>query len=229
MQAMASQPRSTGVPVDSDGVRIERGTRGRRVVGLAAVAAALVTAAALIAIVVIRMAPRERVPPGTNSEPMALEAPAPPPVARPEAPPVARPAPAPPANVVASAERPVRPAPPAKRPEAVLPSVVPPLIEVGEPGTGIQVFPPPGTKPIKRGIVVPDDFVLPPGYVRHYQSSDDGRQLPPILMFHPDFQPKGENGEVLPIPSDRVVPPEMAPPGMPVKILDLPAKPPASD
>ena len=78
MQAMASQPRSTGVPVDSDGVRIERGTRGWRVVGLVAVAAALIMVAALIAIVVIRMAPRERVPPGTNSEPLALEAPAPP-------------------------------------------------------------------------------------------------------------------------------------------------------
>ena len=52
---------------------------------------------------------------------------------------------------------------------------------------GIAAFPPPGTKPVKRGIVVPDDFVLPEGYVRHYQTTDEGQQLEPILMFHPDY------------------------------------------
>lgn len=94
--------------------------------------------------------------------------------------------------------------------------------------SGIAVFPPPGTKPIKRGIIVPEDFELPPGYVRHYQTTDDGRHLPPILMFHPDYQPLDERGEPIPLPEDRVVPPEMAPPDMPVQTLDDPDNAPSA-
>ena len=41
---------------------------------------------------------------------------------------------------------------------------------------------------------MPDDFELPEGYVRHYQTTDDGEQLPAILMFHPDYQFVDENG-----------------------------------
>ena len=85
---------------------------------------------------------------------------------------------------------------------------------------GMAVFPPPGTKPIKRGIVVPDDFELPPGYVRHYQTTDDGRRLPPILMFHPDYAGVDAHGNPVVVPEDRIVPPEMAPPGLPVETLD---------
>jgi hypothetical protein len=88
--------------------------------------------------------------------------------------------------------------------------------------TGIAVFPPQGTKPILRGIIVPDDAELPPGYVRHYQATYDGRQLPPILMFHPDYHPVDANGAPIPLPEDRVVPPDMAPPGMPIQMLDIP-------
>lgn len=88
--------------------------------------------------------------------------------------------------------------------------------------SGIALFPPMGTDPIKRGILVPDDFELPPGYVRHHQVTDDGQPLPPILMFHPDFQPVDEHGEPLPIPADRVVPPDMAPPGLAVEMLEVP-------
>jgi hypothetical protein len=95
---------------------------------------------------------------------------------------------------------------------------------MGEQPSGIQLFPPPGTKPIKRGIVVPEDFELPPGYVRHYQTTDEGYQLPAILMFHPDYQPLDERGEPIPLPENRVVPPEMAPPGMPAQTLDVPEK-----
>jgi len=86
---------------------------------------------------------------------------------------------------------------------------------------GTNVFPPPGTKSIKRGIVVPDDFELPPGYVRHYQTTDDGRRLPAILLFHPDYRPRDANGKPIPLPKDRVVPPEMAPPGLPIRMLDV--------
>lgn len=88
--------------------------------------------------------------------------------------------------------------------------------------SGIALFPPPGTDPIKPGIVVPDDFELPPGFVRHYQTTDDGKPLPAILMFHPDYAPVDAHGEKIALPADRVVPPEMAPPGLPHKMLDVP-------
>lgn len=92
----------------------------------------------------------------------------------------------------------------------------------GEDLQGIWAFPPAGTKPALPGIVVPDDFELPPGYVRHYQSTDDGQALQPILMYHPDHAPSGEDGRPLQDPEDLVVPPEDAPAGIPVVILDVP-------
>jgi hypothetical protein len=85
---------------------------------------------------------------------------------------------------------------------------------------GISAFPPPGTKPIKRGVVVPDDYELPEGYVRHYQTTDDGRPLPPILMFHPDFAGVDADGNPLVVPEDRIVPPELAPAGLQPRTLD---------
>jgi hypothetical protein len=85
---------------------------------------------------------------------------------------------------------------------------------------GLEAMPPPGSKPIKQGIVVPDDVELPPGYIRHYQTTDDGRQLPPILMYHPDFAGTDANGNPIPVPADRIVPPDMAPPGLPHRTLD---------
>ncbi|WP_394825507.1 hypothetical protein [Pendulispora albinea] len=90
---------------------------------------------------------------------------------------------------------------------------------------GIRAFPRPGTKRIKVGIVVPEDFELPPGYVRHYQSTDKGEGLRPILMFHPDYAPKDDQGHPLPIPADRIVPPEMAPPGLALERLEVPLDP----
>ena len=74
---------------------------------------------------------------------------------------------------------------------------------------------------------MPDDFELPEGYVRHYQATDDGELLPPILMFHPDFEFFDENGQPIELPEDLIVPPELAPPGMPIVPLELP--PPAPD
>jgi len=91
--------------------------------------------------------------------------------------------------------------------------------EHGDEPSGIDVFPPRGAKAIKYGIIVPDDFELPPGYVRHYQATDDGYQLPPVLMFDENYQPVDAHGRPIPLPADRVVPPELAPPGMPVQVL----------
>ena len=72
----------------------------------------------------------------------------------------------------------------------------------GESPGGIALFNPPGTKPIKRGLVVPEGFELPPGFVRHYQTLDDGRQLPAVLMFHPDAQPTDAQGRPVERPAD---------------------------
>lgn len=98
------------------------------------------------------------------------------------------------------------------------------------PPEGIHAFPALGTSPPLVGVIVPDDFELPPGFVRHYQSSDDGKSLPAILMYHPTRPPLDERGEPIPVTADRIVPPERVPPGMPVQLLELPKpRPPDSD
>lgn len=128
------------------------------------------------------------------------------------------------------------PPPPSLRPQR-RPVVTPPpsaLQELplsGGEKSGLALFQP-GTKPIKVGLVVPDGFALPPGYVRHYQTLDDGRQLPAILMFHPDFRPTGEDGAPIEVPPDRIVPPELAPPELQQRWLEVPeplAEPPPSE
>lgn len=94
--------------------------------------------------------------------------------------------------------------------------------EPGKARSGILVFPAPGTKRLKAGLVVPEEFALPPGYVRHYQADDKGRMLRPILMFHPDYELVDASGQPIPMPADRVVPPELAPPGLPQEKLEIP-------
>jgi hypothetical protein len=111
------------------------------------------------------------------------------------------------------------PVPEPQAPEGPAFELAPP----GSPPTGIALFPPPGTDPPKRGIIVPEDAVLPEGYVRHYQAMDDGKELPAILMFHPDYEWVDEQGALVPLPESRVVPPDMAPPGLPLEMLELPA------
>ena len=88
---------------------------------------------------------------------------------------------------------------------------------------GIHAFNLPGTKPIQGGLLVPEGYVLPPGYVRHFQTTDDGEPVPPILKFHPDHRPVDASGNPIPLPADGVVPPELAPPDMPLQALDPPA------
>jgi hypothetical protein len=89
--------------------------------------------------------------------------------------------------------------------------------------TGLGAFNPPGTKPPLIGLAVPEDFALPPGYVRHYQATDDGQRIEPILMFAPDYQPTTPDGRPVAMPRDRVVPPELAPPGLPIRRIAVPA------
>ncbi|MGE5115372.1 MAG: hypothetical protein ACM3N6_02650, partial [Betaproteobacteria bacterium] len=88
---------------------------------------------------------------------------------------------------------------------------------------GLGAFSPPGTRPPLVGLAVPEDFVLPEGYVRHYQATDDGQRIEPILMFSPDHQFVDAAGAPIAIPKDRVVPPELAPPGLPMRRIVIPA------
>jgi hypothetical protein len=128
-----------------------------------------------------------------------------------------------PSEQEAELQRLPRPAPTEEGADVAAPEAAPtPPARSSETPTGIHVFPPLGTRPKLVGLVVPDDFELPPGYVRHYQSTDDGRRLAPILMFDPVRPPLDEFGEPVDIPPDRIVPPEMAPEGMPIIMLELP-------
>ncbi len=88
--------------------------------------------------------------------------------------------------------------------------------------TGIGAFNPPGTSPPLEGLAVPEDYPLPPGYVRHYQSTDAGVAIEPILMFAPDFRLVDANGQLVAMPSNRVVPSNLAPPGLPVRWVHIP-------
>jgi len=90
--------------------------------------------------------------------------------------------------------------------------------------TGLGAFQPPGTRPPLVGLAVPEDFVLPEGYVRHFQATDDGQRIEPILMFSPDHPPAYDAARrPITIPANRVVPPELAPPGLPIRQIVIPA------
>jgi len=89
--------------------------------------------------------------------------------------------------------------------------------------TGLGAFNPPGTRPPLVGLAVPEGFELPPGYVRHHQATDDGQRIEPMLMFSPDAQTVVVNGRSVAVPADRVVTPELAPPGLPIRRIVVPA------
>jgi hypothetical protein len=107
-------------------------------------------------------------------------------------------------------------------PEPTAGEVIRALQEAGD-FTGLGAFNPPGTSPPLRGLAVPPDFVLPPGYVRHHQVTDDGVPLEPILMFAPDLVMLDAAGQPIALPDDRVVPPELAPPGLPIRTIEVPS------
>lgn len=88
--------------------------------------------------------------------------------------------------------------------------------------SGLGAFQPPGTRPPLLGLAVPPDFELPPGYVRHHQATDDGQRIEAILMFAPDAVLRDAQGQPVPLPADRVVPPELAPPGLPLRRITVP-------
>ena len=88
--------------------------------------------------------------------------------------------------------------------------------------TGLGAFNPPGTSPPLEGLAVPDDFQLPPGYVRHHQVTDEGVPIEPILMFSPDYQFFDASGKPIQIPENRVVPPGMAPDGLTARPIKIP-------
>lgn len=109
-------------------------------------------------------------------------------------------------------------------PEPTMTEVIDALRASGERG-GLAAFNPPGTSPPLMGLAVPEDFELPPGYVRHHQVTDAGEPIEAILMFSPDHVFRDADGQPIPIPEDRVVPPELAPPGMPIRPVTLPPPP----
>lgn len=106
-------------------------------------------------------------------------------------------------------------------PEPTAAELIHALREAGETG-GIAAFNPPGTSPPLPGLAVPEDYPLPPGYVRHHQVTDDGEPIEPILMFAPDHVMHNAQGQVIPLPENRVVPPELAPPGLPIRQVEIP-------
>ena len=88
--------------------------------------------------------------------------------------------------------------------------------------TGLGAFDPPGTSPPLEGLAVPEDYPLPEGYVRHHQVTDEGVAIEPILMFAPDFTLFDADGRPIAMPADRVVPPELAPPDLPIRRVRVP-------
>jgi len=88
--------------------------------------------------------------------------------------------------------------------------------------TGLGAFNPPGTRPPKVGLAVPEGFELPDGYVRHHQATDDGQRIEAILMFAPDRTILDANRQPIAVPKDRVVTPELAPKGLPIRHIVIP-------
>jgi hypothetical protein len=207
---MGSQPPNYERHVDRDGVtRIQRKRTGGSGTWLVWVALGVTVSCLLLSAWLVS---------SPTSVPDSQE-PAPARVAR------ADPAPSPPPSTPKVAPPAPKPAPqqgaPAT-PEPEVPVEQPP--EPQAPAEGLNLYRP-GTSPLKQGLIVPEDFPLPEGYVRHYQATDDGERVKPILMFHPDYKPTDSSGKPVELPSNRVVPPELAPPGMPIEILELPAGP----
>jgi hypothetical protein len=210
-----------------DGVRVVRDGGAGRVVRILLVAAAVVAVTTALLVVLIRRAPTPAPVPAGETGPLAaapLE-PTPPGSGATTAPADAQAEPVVRAvDRLRARRRAAAEAEAGKQPEIDARDAIEYLRSRGERG-GIAAFEPPGTDPPKSGIIVPEDFPLPDGYVRHYQADDDGNRLPPILMFHPDYEFVDESGASVALPEDRVVPAELAPSGLSIRMLDVPKAP----
>lgn len=160
---------------------------------------------------------------GADAEPPA-RAPAAPPVGQAAQPAVASPPPAGPAPRAPEGDADPTPDLRSYVARGEKPSMAEVISRLHERGihTGLGAFNPPGTSPPLVGLAVPEDFELPKGYVRHHQATDDGQRIEAILMFAPGFQPVDAAGRPVEVPKDRVVPPELAPPGLPVRRITIP-------
>lgn len=212
---MDTPKRSRPAPASSDNAagRAWGPSRGRIAVAL------LLAIAAGVALAMLWMPAR---PPAGQADVAATPAPAaPPPAAMPAKPAQAARAPARPdpegdadptpdlRNYVARGENPT------------MAQVIERLHERGI-HAGLGAFSPPGTSPPLVGLAVPEDFVLPKGYVRHHQATDDGQRIEAILMFAPDFQLLDGAGKPVEMPRNLVVPPELAPSGLPIRRIAIP-------
>jgi hypothetical protein len=216
-----------------DGIRVVRLGSRRRVYLMVATAVALPVLATVVAVAIIRSAPDSDGAAPARPAPAFEVASADRPVAepRPAASSTAAPSRVVPRRIVtAPVEEPAglgaSPVPQPQKPRREI-DAADVIVALREEGVhdGIAAFGIPGTHPPKAGILVPEEFQLPEGYVRHYQSTDDGQQLPAILMFHPDYEFVNEQGEVVKLPDDLVVPPEMAPPGLATdRVLEVPER-----
>lgn len=202
---------------DGDGVRV---IPKARTAGRSALYGSLVAAAAVVAVVAwYLLAPVTPAAPAPSTVEVATDqAPAPPAAPRPRRP----------ASLTATADdlpngdpndlaNYFRPG----DPEPTGAELIGALNDVGI-RTGIGAFNPPGTSPPLEGLAVPDDYELPEGYVRHHQSTDEGVPIEPILMFAPDFTLYDASGRPIAMPENRVVPPELAPPGLPPRRVRIP-------
>ena len=233
--SMVSDARRRRVHVDGDGVRTEHEPLTNRVLGAPAAMLALVGGATVATLVIMRFTSGGRSGEGTHPSPAQRTAAA----SAGDPGDVAMPVPSidpSPERVAAGRQSghvrrrraPAREEGPSSgAAELQARDVIPALVASGA-KTGIAVFPLPGTDPLKPGIIVPEDFDLPEGFVRHYQTDDNGKRLPPILIVHPDYDLVNERGEIVPLPDGRMVPPELAPAGMPIRMLEVP-KPGAAD
>jgi hypothetical protein len=218
---------------DADGVRVVRRASGASTYRLIAIAIAVPILVTIVAVAVIRRSPTAPRPVAPEPAVAAMA------VAEGEHAPGAPAAP----TVIRSPERVVPrrvAAPLAQDPGATDATPTPKpekpgreidaadaIVMLREEGIhdGIAAFGIPGSHPPKSGILVPEEFELPEGFVRHYQSTDDGEQLPAILMFHPDYEFVNEAGQVVKLPEDGIVPPEMAPPGLKTdQVLEVPER-----
>jgi len=211
---VTGEPRKTRARIDGDGVKVVEVAGVRRGVWLLVLALLIAAAAGVLA---LRLALHSDAPP----EPDVVLA------AAPGAPAQAPGPTAAPRRTLHAVRRVSAPAPAPLPSDSEAPPPAEPELpqfpdEPGDGPSGIAVFPPLGTDPPKRGILVPEDFELPEGYVRHHQATDDGESLPAILMFHPDYEWLDENGVAIALPEDLVVPPELAPPGLPITFLEVP-------